>query len=117
MVILYYIVYCIVLFIYCIVHCIVGNVADGGGCLNWTDFIRLKGILSDLEDSGYYISFSGQLVNGTKWDVRTSIFAAISVFTSVGKRIQWCCIRLLLFSYISFTLLSPTVSRTNDTFA
>lgn len=57
---------------------------DGGGCLNWTDFIRLKGILSDLEDSGYYISFSGQLVNGTKWDVRTSIFAAISVFTSVG---------------------------------
>ena len=68
-------------------HCVVENVAggNGDGCLNWTDFVQLNGIFSDLEASGYYISTSGQLVNGTKWDIRTAIFAATSIFTSIGK--------------------------------
>lgn len=56
-------------------------------CLNWSDIVVLKQLLSDMNDAGIYISSSGQLLNVTKWDVRTAIFAAISILTSVGYKV------------------------------
>lgn len=56
-------------------------------CMNWSDVVALSQLFRDMTDSGIYISSSGQLLNVTKWDVRTSIFATISILTSIGYKV------------------------------
>lgn len=66
----------------------VSNNGNQSSCLNMTDIILLNNILQELSNGGYYIDpLSGSLVNSTKWDIRTAIFGAISVLTTVGFRV------------------------------
>jgi len=54
-------------------------------CITQTDMIALNELFSEIHDAGLKIDASGNLVNVTRWDIRTAIFFSLQLVATIGN--------------------------------